>query len=824
MLPTMTATQGGPPRKKMATYGKAVRRRIPDYSFTPKAAKSQASEAQSGASHLSKGPETFKEDPSVTSPRSRLSTPLPPSSPQAKGDLFDVPSSDEEKDIAVKPVARARPKTAVSKVAKRPSPKQSHNERSDSVEDIQSRKRARLSPVLSSSVKVIPAQVITSEPATTRDVSTKTLPIKDLSSKLNVLQKNASTIAGKQRMQGVGHVSTIAARPKSNSLRKEENLPLSPKRTNLGTTLGAGKPLPDATPVDDVDLMDLDVVPRKMSQTQETSKSRQTNHGFSRNRKLTTHTAQSNSPAVVQASQQSKLRVPRRRLIDSLVEQMTESESSDENDSRNDSAELADDDTLFPAVNDFPECQSSIPEEQVSANAVSDSQNSQSQPTGPKFTYSRQRSMLAEEDLMKQLALDMPATVSGSQGRKHRRGSIPTITKFPSYHEDVEEGEKSGAAIRNVHELRQAGANSRFMDEVDDLLDRIGSPNGTQTSSRRSGLLDMANQLKDKSFARQFRSNHVEQRLFVHLGQETDTITGYILVSMLMTVLIDGSVPPFVTQLRRQGVTRLLIRLLEVQAGIVAVAKDRKSNTTKIAQKMIADHHDYLLKLGMWEDLQPETLSPRTVALKCLEIMVRQTREAGNANDIFSKELTTNLFTIVKTASDESVWQLPSSKEAVDYHLALSALESHSLRARTVQDEKIWLTNYLPIISDTLLASLSRPLDSFGVLQALILRLTLNVTNNNPKATDLFARNDLMAAMGQVIVAKLEQISRFMIEEELSIAVDHLVLVLGAMINFAEWSSAARQSLHSLSGASQDHLAAMIKIFTENHERMSEVR
>jgi hypothetical protein len=110
------------------------------------------------------------------------------------------------------------------------------------------------------------------------------------------------------------------------------------------------------------------------------------------------------------------------------------------------------------------------------------------------------------------------------------------------------------------------------------------------------------------------------------------------------------------------------------------------------------------------------------------------------------------------------------------------------------------------------------------VLQALILRLTLNVTNNNPKATDLFARNDLMAAMGQVIVAKLEQISRFMIEEELSIAVDHLVLVLGAMINFAEWSSAARQSLHSLSGASQDHLAAMIKIFTENHERMSEVR
>lgn len=361
------------------------------------------------------------------------------------------------------------------------------------------------------------------------------------------------------------------------------------------------------------------------------------------------------------------------------------------------------------------------------------------------------------------------------------------------------------------------------MDEVDDLLDRIGSPNGSQPSSRRSGLLDMASQLKDKNFARQFRSNHIEQRLFVHLGQETDIITGYVLVFILLTVLVDGSVPPFVTQLRRQGITRLLIRLLDVQAGIIAVAKDRKSNTTKIAQKMISDHHEHVLKLPIWEDLQPATLSPRTMALKCLEVMVRQTREAGNANDIFSKELTTNLFMIAKNPSEESAWQLPKSREAIDFYLALSALESHSIRARTVQDETIWLTNYLPIISNTLFLALSRPLDSFGVLQVLILRLTLNVTNNNPRATEVFARHDLMAAMGQVIVAKLEQISRFMIEEELSVAVDHLVLVLGALINFAEWSPAARECLHSLSGLNQDHLTAMIRIFTENHERMSEV-
>jgi hypothetical protein len=828
----MSATRGGPPRKKMATYGKAVRRRIPDYSFTPKATKSQPLDAQSSASYLSKFSETVVEDPAVSPPRSRLTTPFSPSSPQTKADIFDVPSSDEEKDTAaVKPAARSKARTTVVKLSKRPSPKRSHNERSDSVEDNNSKKRVKLSPVSSSSVKAVPSKVVALE-STISSTSANTIPTNSLSSQANSLRKTSPTTVGKQRLQGLGHVSTIAARPKPKAQRNEGNLPLSPKKTSSG----AAKPLQDSTPVDDIDMIDVDVVtkPQKTSQnggksrngmlqtTRDKPKIQKLSQGSSNKQKVTSFATQSNE-ATIQTNQQTQSRAPRRRLIDSLVEQKADSESSDDNDSGDDSTESVDSNAPFTATNDFPESQTAILEEHVPTNVVSGSQNSQSQPIGPRFTYSKQRSMLVEEDLMKQLALDMPVTASGSQGRKHRRGSIPNLPQLPSYHEDVDEDENSGAAIRNVHELRQAGANSRFMDEVDDLLDRIGSPNGTQKSLRRSGLLDMASQLKDKSFARQFRSNHVEQRLFVHLGQETDIIAGYVLVYILMTVLIEGSVPSFVAQLRRQGITRLLIRLLDGKAGIVAVAKDRKSNATKIAQKMIVDHHDHLLKLLLWEDLQPEILSPRTVALKCLEIMVRQTREAGNANDIFSKELTTNLFTIIKSASDEIVWQLPRNREAVDYHLALSALESHSIRARTVQDETIWLTDYLPIISDTLLASLSRPLDSFGVLQVLILRLTLNVTNNNPKATDIFARNDLMAAMGQVIVAKLEQISRFMIEEELSVVVDHLVLVLGAMINFAEWSLPARQSLQSLSGASQDYLAAMIRIFTVNYERMSEV-
>jgi hypothetical protein len=245
---------------------------------------------------------------------------------------------------------------------------------------------------------------------------------------------------------------------------------------------------------------------------------------------------------------------------------------------------------------------------------------------------------------------------------------------------------------------------------------------------------------------------------------------------------------------------------------------------SKVGQSLVLEHQDFILNIPMWEDLQPQVISSRTVALKCLELMVRQTREAGNSGDIISKELTTNLFAILKSGAEQSSWELPQGKEAIDFYLALSALESHSIMARTIHDESIWISDYLPIIADTLEVALRRPADEFGPLQGLLLRLTLNVTNNNPKASDVFAKASLVAVMGQVIGTKFKKILRFLTEEDFSVAVDHLILVLGVMINFAEWSAAARDCLQGLQGETIDPLEDMIRLFMDNKMRTSEVR
>jgi hypothetical protein len=529
-------------------------------------------------------------------------------------------------------------------------------------------------------------------------------------------------------------------------------------------------------------------------------------------------------PAGISKSQKSPARMPRRRLIDTLVEQADQEESDDESEEEEEDSTQsifvrAPSNELEEALAAFSRSQSVIPESSQPA-LVSESQNSQL--SGPKFTYSRQRSMLEEQDLMQELALGMPSQPSQPGGRRGRRGSIPTLKPLASFHEEEDEDSTIGA-VRNVHELRKAGANNRFLDEVQDYLDRIGRPDSTKLSMRRSGLLDLASKMKDKEFAGKFRANGMEMKLFMHLGLEQDVVSGYLMVSLLITTLMDGSIPHVIAQLRRQGITRLLIRLLDCPSSIAAVTRDRKTNMSKVAQSLVAEHHDYLLIIPVWDELQPQLISPRTLALKCIERMVRQTREAGNASDIFSKELTTNLFGLLQSGSQLEWWNLPKDRQAIDFYLALSALESHSITARTVHDESIWISDYLPIIADTLVIALSRPLDTFGQQQALILRLTLNVTNNNPKASDVFARPALMSVIGRTLVAKFQQISRFLTEDDFTVVIEHLVLCLGMMINLADRSSAVRESLQSLEGDVSDPLDSMVQTFLENQERMSMV-
>jgi hypothetical protein len=798
------------PRKKLATYGKAFRRRIPDYNL---GTKSQAPESKQKSDSLpSRSPSVAPTEPKKLKSISRTSPHKSPSSTAiSKTNVFDVPSSDDEASLlASKPTvtAASRPKNPAQKITNKETLIAGPS-------DLERRKRIKLSPA---------------RPQAQKSNSTKLPPTRPVPDATQHASRKLQTSLG------VGNSSIIATRLKSAVVPRRQEEQRTPRKSSpilKHATPSTPSPQLSAVP----DAMDVDtptkhISPRGIQMWKELLDSAEEDAvddmAVDDDEQSPVHSRLAASPSnsisykpagVIKNLRKTSNWLPRRRLIDSLVEQTPHNDEMEDEEP---------DITLRPGLElgvsnpqEDARSQSMVPDP-LPLPTLSASQGPQL--SGPKFTYSRQRSMLAEEDLMQSLALDMPTQPSqATNGRRPRRGSIPVLKPLDSFNEEDEGEDGATTAIRSVHELRQAGANNRFKDEIEDLLDRIGKPSSPPSSMRRSGLLDLASKVQDKNFVRQFRSNGVEQKLFVHLGQETDVIAGFIIISILMAVLCEASMPHIVAQLRRQGITRLLIRLIESQASIVSVIKDRKSNLSRVAQSLISEHNDYILKLPVWDDLNPQVLSPRTVALKCLEMMVRQTREAGNSGDIISKELTTTLFSIFKSASEEESWDLPQGKQAIDFYLALSTLESHSIFARTVHDESIWISEYLPIIADGLEIALQKPANGLGLIQNLILRLTLNVTNNNSKASDVFARTSLTAAMGQVIITKFKQILRFLTEDELLESVEYLILIIGVMINLAEWSYSTRESLEGLQGKDDDPLDAIVQLFVDNKKRASEV-
>lgn len=523
--------------------------------------------------------------------------------------------------------------------------------------------------------------------------------------------------------------------------------------------------------------------------------------------------AQQHSSESGQQARKLNRRSPRQRLIDSLVEQSKDSKHM--SDSKSEAGQEG-----VPKSSFRPQSPGMYMEDGSAArlhvvpHASRDMNNAVEVPstgqlvktTGPKFTYSRQRSMLAEKNLTEGLGFDI-ALDEGipSTKLKNRRGSIPIFERLQGlYEEDNRNQEQVGVAIRTIHELRQAGAQSRFVDEVEDLLECIGKPS-PQNSARRSGLMDLTEKFTDRDFTSKFLTNGMDQRLFLHLGQEEDIISGFLMISLLIIVLDAGITPVAVAQLRRQGITRLLIRLMNFHDNIISIAADRKINMSKSSQVTLSARvHNLLVRDGV--GLQ--SISPRTVSLQCLELMVRQSREAGNTGEIISKELMGKLFAVLRLSYQDK----RTEQDNLDIQLALSTLESHSLNAKMALDD------YLPIIKDILEMKLGGSCEGSDL--TLLHGLVLNVTNNSSTASDAFASTGFLRLMCRTVIEKFSSLSTIDVEEERLVTIDHLVLMLNVMINFAECSSRARECVQALQDTTLDDL---IQIFLDNIERAFEV-
>ncbi|KAK3378179.1 wings apart-like protein regulation of heterochromatin-domain-containing protein [Podospora didyma] len=509
----------------------------------------------------------------------------------------------------------------------------------------------------------------------------------------------------------------------------------------------------------------------------------------------------------------------RKRLIDALAAQADGSSSSSEELQSPPRSNAAMHSPLFQGSNSPPPAPPS--EARTIVRPVMAAKKS-----GPKFTYSQQRTMLAEEDHL----LGAGGALGGideesSGGSLFSFGRLTkslAINQF-SFLDEEDETVNSGA-VRTIHELRQAGANSRFADEMDDILDRIGSPSPKPSSLRRGALLELAQKMKEKDFRRQFRNHSGDTGLFKSLGEETDLVSGYCILAILVTLLASSVSTHLVQQVRAQGLAGLLDRLLGETADIALLAKDKKQNLSRNGQNTLGTIKPAILALPVWEPLSPPSLSPRTLSLKCLDLVLRQSTHPACEAEIFTSAVTDQLFSVLSVgASSLECWDFPGHERSSDFYLALYVLEGHSIHAMQSRLGSRWTSRYTPIIADILEIALSRPADKFDDLESLTLRITLNVTNNNAEGSAMFVNKGLLRALASSACGAFEVVLNSMkVDAFLSKVHESLIMMLGVMINFCVYYPPASRSLEESGDASDSALNRLIRVFADNHSKTSD--
>ncbi|TRX95330.1 hypothetical protein FHL15_003661 [Xylaria flabelliformis] len=520
---------------------------------------------------------------------------------------------------------------------------------------------------------------------------------------------------------------------------------------------------------------------------------------------------------------------PRKRLIDALVEQ----ESSDEialGESEVDIQATSSQTTLSQSSNASELDSQSLPETPKPKTRTAPATGTRTftrSNSALKYTYGQGRKVREEEDNLLE-SLVLPEESSYSRRRLDLDGSKKSTTATGAFDFDDDDGttgKSPSSKLRGIHELRQAGANSRVADAMQDLVDQIGEPGTSALSSRRAALLQVAEKLRDKTFIRQCRDHGVESVMLKHIGKETDNICGYLILSSLVAFIAQGPSAHIVQLLRTEEASLLFVRLLSMGDDIKKVAKDRKSNLSKRSQNSIAVIEGLLRELPIWDGDEPSFISPRSLAIKCLQLLIAQGVLISGDPTIFTEAVTKHLFEVLSDASHNSeYWDYPKTARSIELCGALSVLDAHAVGiAATQGGNSDWAIRYLPIIADVFYTSLRTPAHDAKIVEDLILKLTINVTNNNLAAPNVFASKGLLSALTSSISSNFNQALTLIAQGTWAEGIiDGLVLRLGILINFAEHSGPVRQMVDECRHESREPLQELIRLFIDNHRRTGE--
>lgn len=426
-----------------------------------------------------------------------------------------------------------------------------------------------------------------------------------------------------------------------------------------------------------------------------------------------------------------------------------------------------------------------------------------------RVTYARQRSFLSNDvDSLE------PLTAESINRR------LDFAAERPSLVLDTEEDDLNTGTVRSIHELRRAGANARFQGIVDSIFEDIEDSGGT-ASARRSALIHLCEKLTEDDYARRFLQTNGVDRLANCVTERLDDMAAYLAICAYVLVLGHQPLPTSVYAIFWPRIVKVVSSLVALDADIAKLVPQRRFGLSKANQAAV---RDISLRVGESQPLAGQALSkisPQRVVLRAVQLTVQKVTERDIV-EAFPDSAVSQLVNLLLKHSAHVTDLEPSSYEMVILDSVFSILEAVTTVSRALGRQH---QQALKPLSETshLLSSLSQANEEpFAHLLVLLLKVILNVTNNNPYLCDNFATPELIQALTDIVLSNF-RISSGEFIEETNHTLDIVILCLGGLINLTEESERARQVILHHKDDSRTLLEKLLDLFSTGFDNISEV-
>ncbi|KAE9991523.1 hypothetical protein EG327_011544 [Venturia inaequalis] len=466
------------------------------------------------------------------------------------------------------------------------------------------------------------------------------------------------------------------------------------------------------------------------------------------------------------------------RLIDSLKASAPAIEEEEEE-------EDEDDDTAMESSPDLSATTTVRPRNGASIRTAS-----------TKVTYAQQRTFLKEkneEEMYDMLADELSQQTSG-YGSQSQKNILDE-----SDPEDSQE-----AAPRGVHDLRAAGAKRRLLDELDHLVEDVRGTTVKTVSARRSALMEVVEKLMDPGAAKSLLDSGMDLRLIKSMDDITDVTFIFLAATTIALLANAGATLNTLDRIHGSKVFGRIVSLLSLDKDISKVVKERRSNMSRVGQSSIIDFRETMFKSSLFNGVIPKILSPQLMAIRCLDSLVRKVREQDSRAPLLDEKVIEKLLYIAQSNIAQDFANVAFLEPII------SVLESHTL-SRSAG----WSLEAVNLFAHVLPEIFGSSDPALQHTKFLALRLSLNLTNENHAASDVFAIPSLTRNLVHFIHQQCATLRTKVASEVHAVNIDNTILALGVMINLTEFSDQVRLSV--LDGG-HELLTQAVEIFLESTE------